>query len=78
MSNNFDPLTILMAPVSYTTLGGVNTSISNLPICVPTTLIPYRGRFCCIPEILKTIVGNGIRPTMLSHIDIAIEGKLNK
>ena len=78
MVESFEPLTVLTSSVSYTTRGGVNTCLPNLPVCVPTTLVPIRGRFHCIPEILAAIVRRGIRPTMLSYVDIEIEGKSQK
>ena len=78
MPNDFTSLTVLSSSVSYTTRGGVTICLPNLPICVPTTLVPLRGRFNCIPEILNTIINKGIKPSMLKCIDIKIDGKLQK
>lgn len=66
---------VIHTPIKVISRGGVHTDYPTCPICVPTTIIPFRGRFVSIPEVIPTLVNRGLKPSMLSSITIGITKK---
>lgn len=72
MTTHLDGLEVMHTSVSVVSRSRVETEYPTFPICVPTTIIPFRGRFATLPEILPTLVGKGFKLNMLSEITVGL------
>lgn len=54
------------------------THFPKYPFPVPLMLVPQRGRFVTIPEVMPTLVAKGYKPNVIDTIDIEIPAKVTK
>jgi hypothetical protein len=71
--DNFSVTTVIPTDVAITSKGAVCTLYPKIPIMVPTTMVPFRGKFAAVPEVMRTITSRGFRPNMLARIDVGIK-----
>jgi hypothetical protein len=52
------------------------THFPKYPFPVPIMLIPQRGRFITVPEVMHTLVAKGYKPNLINTIDIEIPARV--